>query len=308
MLFLRQQTHADGRDDEQVQDAHVLHQPAQRRFAATGQDQREQVARQGQKERDDHVRQRRQEVAAQLALGDRPHVSHDSSSAVSLVVNCRKISSRLRWAGLSSIKPKPPLTTALARASRMSAPTALWTVKLPRPLAGAMPSASASTLVTCGTPLRTLVTWSRGPRTVNAMLSAPLRRRSRFSGVSSATTRPLEMMTIREQVAATSGRMWVLKMTVCSPPNDLIRWRTSMICFGSRPLVGSSRMSTGGSPSSAWASPTRWRRPFDNLPIWSPARLAMRAFSMARSTSRRRSLTALILPMKSRYERTLMSE
>ena len=63
------------------------------------------------------------------------------------------------------------------------------------------------------------------------MLSAPLSRRSRFSGVSSATTRPFEMITMREHVAATSGRMCVLRMTVCSPPSDLIRLRVSMICL-----------------------------------------------------------------------------
>ena len=80
-LLLGQQAHADRRHDEQVQHADVLDQPAQRRLAAVGQDQREQVARQRQKQRDDHVRQRRQEVAAQLALSDRPDVSHASSSA-----------------------------------------------------------------------------------------------------------------------------------------------------------------------------------------------------------------------------------
>jgi hypothetical protein len=48
------------------------------------------------------------------------------------------------------------------------------------------------------------------------------------------------MITTREQVALTSGRMWVLRMTVCSPPRLLIRFRVSMIWRGSRPTVGQS--------------------------------------------------------------------
>ena len=39
------------------------------------------------------------------------------------------------------------------------------------------------------------------------------------------------------------------------------------IWFGSRPAVGSSMISTSGSCSSAWAMPTRCRKPFESLLI-----------------------------------------
>ena len=37
------------------------------------------------------------------------------------------------------------------------------------------------------------------------------------------------------------------------------RGRIAVICRGSRPIVGSSRIRTSGSLTIAWASPTRWR-------------------------------------------------
>ncbi len=43
-----------------------------------------------------------------------------------------------------------------------------------------------------------------------------------------------------------------------------------MIWRGSRPIVGSSRTSTGGSWISAWARPTRWRKPFERWPSRRP--------------------------------------
>ena len=38
-----------------------------------------------------------------------------------------------------------------------------------------------------------------------------------------------------------------------------------MICFGSSPTVGSSRIRTSGSPSRAWANPTRCLYPFERF-------------------------------------------
>ena len=65
------------------------------------------------------------------------------------------------------------------------------------------------------------------------------------------------------------------------------------------PLVGSSSTSSGGSPSSASASPTRWRKPFDSVadpPLGlarrSPAaahRAVDRAVAVAQPLSRARS-------------------
>ena len=42
------------------------------------------------------------------------------------------------------------------------------------------------------------------------------------------------------------------------------RSRKRWVHIGSRPWVGSSRITTRSSQSSAWASPTRWRFPFDS--------------------------------------------
>ena len=50
--------------------------------------------------------------------------------------------------------------------------------------------------------------------------------------MSTATTRPLLMMTTRWQVCDTSGRMCVLRMIVWSPASSLMSSRVSMICFG----------------------------------------------------------------------------
>ena len=84
-------------------------------------------------------------------------------------------------------------------------------------------------------------------------------RAARSSGRPSATILPSAMMTTRLQVALTSGRMCVDRMTVFDWPSSLMSCRISTIWFGSRPLVGSSRMRIGGSWMSACARPTRWR-------------------------------------------------
>ena len=59
--------------------------------------------------------------------------------------------------------------------------------------------------------------------------------------------------------ALTSERIWELRITVCFCFRPLIRSRISMICFGSSPTVGSSRMITSGYPRIACARPTLWR-------------------------------------------------
>ena len=74
-----------------------------------------------------------------------------------------------------------------------------------------------------------------------------------------ATIEPLLMMTTPPQTIETSGRMCVERITVCRPAKDLMSARISVICFGSSPMVGSSRISTSGSLMIACARPTRWR-------------------------------------------------
>lgn len=78
-------------------------------------------------------------------------------------------------------------------------------------------------------------------------------------GESIATILPRLMMMTRPQIASTSGRMCVERRMVYSPPSRLISERTWRTWLGSRPMVGSSRMRTFGSWTSASARPTRWR-------------------------------------------------
>ena len=64
----------------------------------------------------------------------------------------------------------------------------------------------------------------------------------------------------------TSGRMWVLRMTACSWPNPLISSRTSVIWRGSRPTVGSSRISTSGVAEQRLRQPHALAVPLRELP------------------------------------------
>ena len=74
-----------------------------------------------------------------------------------------------------------------------------------------------------------------------------------------ATISPRWITSSRSQVWLISERMWLESSTVCSPFSARIVARISTICTGSRPLVGSSRISSLGLCTSAWATPTRCR-------------------------------------------------
>ena len=67
------------------------------------------------------------------------------------------------------------------------------------------------------------------------------------------------MTSRRSQVWLISERMWLESRIVCSPRRPRMVARISTICTGSRPLVGSSRMSSFGLCTSACATPTRCR-------------------------------------------------
>ena len=100
----------------------------------------------------------------------------------------------------------------------------------------------------------------------NTASSRPLGWRcTSAAGVSSATMRPPAMTIAREHTASTSSRMCVEMTIALSGAMRSIRPRTSCFWFGSRPSVGSSSTSTGGSCSSAWARPTRRLNPFDSV-------------------------------------------
>ena len=84
-------------------------------------------------------------------------------------------------------------------------------------------------------------------------------RASSCSGSPYATSLPWEMIRMRLHIVCTSERMCELISTVRLSPSEAMSSRISTICSGSRPTVGSSRMTVSGLPSSAWAMPTRWR-------------------------------------------------
>jgi len=117
------------------------------------------------------------------------------------------------------------------------------------------------------------------------------------------------MMRTRSQVISISGRIWLEISTVILPRRLEIRSRTMRIWCGSRPMVGSSIMITGGSASTDSAIPTRWRKPFESLPmiLW---RTRLRSHSSSTSSMRDPSLrrgTSLSLPLKYRYSLTRIS-
>ncbi|CAM5684387.1 hypothetical protein STENM223S_04845 [Streptomyces tendae] len=64
------------------------------------------------------------------------------------------------------------------------------------------------------------------------------------------------------QDCSTSASRWLETITVRpAAAYRIITSRISRICGGSRPLVGSSRISRSGRPSMAWAMARRWRMP-----------------------------------------------
>ncbi len=82
-----------------------------------------------------------------------------------------------------------------------------------------------------------------------------------------ATIRPLPITTRSSATASTSRSRCEESRTV---PARSAKSRSSLriqkMPSGSSPFAGSSRISTRGSPSSAWAMPSRWRMPSEYLP------------------------------------------
>ena len=93
-------------------------------------------------------------------------------------------------------------------------------------------------------------------------------------------------------------------MTPCSR-RPSIRSCTSRAATGSRPDVGSSRNSTSGSLSRARARATRWRSPFDSVPLASRARSVRLTARSARSIRSRGSATSYRSAKHSRFSNTL---
>ena len=150
---------------------------------------------------------------------------------------------------------QPAWASASESAPRRSVPASLTAVKLTSPPFSAVTRRSLRP----GTAAAAASTASRLPCAVAEMVPLAARRPASSSGVPCAMSLPCAMMSTRSQMACTSLRIWLDRMTVCVLPRSWMRARISIICAGSRPTVGSSRMMTLGAPSSAAAMPTRWR-------------------------------------------------
>ena len=83
----------------------------------------------------------------------------------------------------------------------------------------------------------------------------------------------------------TSARMWLEKMTVQRFRRLATSESTSARPAGSRAEVGSSRISSRGSPTRAQASPSRWVMPLENPPTRLPAQSPRPAVRSAASTA-----------------------
>ena len=88
----------------------------------------------------------------------------------------------------------------------------------------------------------------------------------------SASSLPRPMMIRWSAVSAISLIRWLeTKMVRPCAASDLNSSRIQWTASGSRPLTGSSKISTGGSPSSAVAMPSRCFMPSENVPARRPA-------------------------------------
>src|SRR6266853_413197 len=280
--LLREQAHREHRDEEQQHHAHVaeerthhvldhvevlaelrLHERAHRRVAVEREDRAEEDAGDEQEEREDHVGHRGAEVELHLLLEDRQpaHQRASSSAATTSGATCSPAttrmttSSRLMPTWCSSWRAQFLPVTRRTRSARTSRSRSDSTTK-PTP-----PSREArgSTATTPGTARRAPATSPDAFATRTSMRAVGNTCCTSSDSVPWATMRPWLMMTMPSHTIDTSGRMCVERITVCWPASERISARISAICRGSSPMVGSSRISTSGSPSRAWASPTRCR-------------------------------------------------
>src|SRR5712692_4569984 len=108
---------------------------------------------------------------------------------------------------------------------------------------------------------------------------------SRSCTVHWVTSLPPRITPTRSQICSTSGSRWLESSTVRLPwPMSLMSLRISAMPCGSSPLVGSSRMSSSGSFSSAAATPSRCFMPVEQVPNLRPARAMSSTMSSTSST------------------------
>ena len=186
--------------------------------------------------------------------------SRRSSPAVRL----RNTSSRNPRHGRSRSTGHSRSRASAAIVDRISPPCAGTTVSS-RTASPASPSSTVETAGSASSSARARAARSRGSESDTALNNRD--RRSKCSGVPFATTRPSEMIRARVQTVSTSSRRWVEMTIALSRAISRISDRTSNFWLGSSPSVGSSRMSTSGSCSRAWARPTRRLNPFESVSI-----------------------------------------
>ena len=118
----------------------------------------------------------------------------------------------------------------------------------------------------------------------------PLPSRSSSSIDPWRTSRPLWITTTSSTVCAASLKTWLESRTVLPPPTrSRSKVRTQRMPCGSSPFSGSSRTRMSGSPSSADASPSRWRMPIEYFPTRRPAACSSPTIASSSSTRPRGS-------------------
>ena len=167
----------------------------------------------------------------------------------------------------------------------------------------AMPASTSALLTSAALPVSTATSRCavdvatsanrRSRRAASASGSARTRSRARprrSSTVPSAISRPARITPTRSLTCSISPIRWLESSTVRPPcASALMNARISAMPAGSSPLVGSSRISSSGSLSSAAATPSRCFIPIEYAAVRSPAR-AVRSTS-ARTDSTRAGAT-----------------
>ena len=102
-------------------------------------------------------------------------------------------------------------------------------------------------------------------------------------GVPRAISWPALSIRMFRAMNSMSETMWVVQITTLSRATVAITFRSRTRSLGSSPAVGSSRSSSLGSFSRAWAMPSRWRMPPENSPIL--RLLSSRRFTVSKSRS-----------------------
>src|SRR5665647_1930653 len=182
------------------------------------------------------------EQALQLDLGQAHHRAAPTASRPSSAVSSRNTDSRSARTGVSSFTKR----LCAARRLVISAPSLIPSTTSSPP--------SRRTRRPPSVRMRCAATGSATPTRTDVAVWSPITSATRPD----ASSRPWPMIETVSATCSTSSRMWLLTRTVlpCSP-SDRIVLRISRMPAGSRPLVGSSKISRSGSLSSVAAMASR---------------------------------------------------